>query len=297
MNNKFKEISIEINKIEEDEFHRTSAVLAINKEKWMTSHDVVNIVRKKLHTRKVGHAGALDPFATGVLIILVGGYTKLSNDFLESDKEYRCRILLGISSTTQDIEGSILEIKNADFLKENMKETVMNDLVNKALKEFGNGYDQRVPVFSSVKVDGKKFRVLARKYASHKVDKDGIVKFCNLEGDEKFNLKLPKRHIEIKKLELLEIKTIIADDLPVDFSIKIQNKLKKSGNKFDKFVSIELVIGCSKGTYIRQFAEDLGEKLKLPAMLLELERTKSGNISISDCMQVEEIPEIILPSF
>lgn len=146
-----------LNQIETDEFNRTSAILAINNPKDLTSHDIVNEVRRKLRTRKVGHAGALDPFATGVLIILVGKHTKHSDFFLNAGKEYRCKVLFGVSTSTQDPEGKVIKIVDKDIEVEGVKVQLESKI-----EKFKFGYMQRVPVFSSVKVNGQKLRQIAR---------------------------------------------------------------------------------------------------------------------------------------
>ncbi|MBN1915609.1 tRNA pseudouridine(55) synthase TruB [Candidatus Dojkabacteria bacterium] len=258
-----------LNKIEIDEFNRVNVVLAINKRKGITSHDLVDEVRQKLNTRKVGHAGALDPFATGVMLILVGKFTRLSNELVSSEKEYKARILFGISTNTQDSEGEITQRKDIQVTERE---------VIKALKSFEGGYEQYVPVFSSVKIDGNKLRKMARRALSFTIEENKgqkSVVFKMAEGDIEVNL--PKKKVEIKKLEL-----------------KSFGKQKLSGYEFaknltDEYLYCEINAAVSKGTYMRQFAEDLGEKLEIPGMLLELERRRVGEIGLSDCISLEKL--------
>lgn len=258
-----------LNKIEIDEFNRVNAVLALNKREGITSHDLVDKVRKKLNTRKVGHAGALDPFATGVMLILVGKFTKLSEKLISSEKEYKARILFGISTKTQDPEGEIKEKKNVE---------ITEDDVLGALKSFEGGYEQYVPVFSSVKVDGKKLRKMARKakdfYVEEKAGQRNVV-FEMIS--ENLIVNLPKRKVLMK-----------------DINLKGFGKLKLSDYEFakdlkDEYTYCDISVTVSKGTYIRQFAEDLGEKLHIPAMLLELERTKVGDVELKDCIDLDAL--------
>ncbi len=254
--NKFKN---EINKVEVDEFGRVNALLVLNKREGITSHDLVDEVRKKLGTRRVGHAGALDPFATGLMLILVGKYTKLSDELMNHDKEYTARILFGVSTTTQDPEGEVTEKKEAILNKEQILE---------ALKKFDGGYEQYVPVFSSVKVNGEKLRKLARKAKSFKIHEGEIKKVLFEMNDKTIEVEIPKKAVVIENIELIETGKH-EDHMYADVSMKV-----------------------SKGTYVRQFAEDLGRELNLPAMLLNLERTKIGELSLQDATDLDALPSL-----
>ena len=139
------------NQIVRDDFGRPSGILAIDKPVGMTSHDVVDVVRSALGTRQVGHAGALDPFATGVLVIIVGKATKLSNDLMSKTKSYAAQILLGVATDSQDPEGKIMDVS---------QQTVSMKALRSVIETMSKGYDQFVPVYSSVKVDGQKLRKL-----------------------------------------------------------------------------------------------------------------------------------------
>ena len=151
-------------------------LILINKQKGFTSHDVVNVIRKKLNTKKVGHTGTLDPNATGVLPILVGKATKISKYLMEHDKTYIVTIKLGEKTDTGDSEGQVIEEKSipADLKKED---------INNALQNFFGKQKQVPPMYSAIKVNGKKLYEYAR------------------EGKE---VKLEAREIEIYKIELLE---------------------------------------------------------------------------------------------
>ncbi len=263
------EIKSLLNKISKDELGRVQAVLAINKPAGMTSHDVVNIIRKKLGTRKVGHAGALDPFATGLLFILVGRYTKLSDKLILAKKEYIGRFIFGLATETQDTEGKIMELKSVKISKKDIED---------ALKSFQNGYEQYVSIFSSVKVGGKKLREVARKAKSFSTKEEEGKKIAVFEmNDKTVEIEVPRKHIDIHNIELIEVKNITSDDL--DFRVDEKKDL----------VYADIKMEVSKGTYIRQFAEDLGEKLGVPAMLASLTRTKIEDISLDDAKNVDEI--------
>ncbi len=131
-----------------------NGVLIINKPKGITSHDVVSRVRRILHTRKVGHAGTLDPIATGVLVVLVGKATKLSDILLSEKKRYVAKFALGITTDTYDITGEVLSRNEVDFDEEKLRQTV---------DSFKGEQQQLPPMYSAVKADGKKLYEYARK--------------------------------------------------------------------------------------------------------------------------------------
>jgi len=150
-------------------------IIVINKPKGITSREVVNKVCKLLNTKKVGHTGTLDPIATGVLVLCVGKATKLVETLTSNDKEYVATVKLGILTDTLDTDGTIIEKKQASLDK--------NELEN-VLKSFIGMYNQEVPIYSAVKINGKKLYEYAR---------------------EKKEVMLPKRMVEIKDIKLLEL--------------------------------------------------------------------------------------------
>lgn len=152
-----------------------NGVLVVNKEADMTSRDVVNELVKIFNTKKIGHTGTLDPLATGVLVCTIGKYTKLTELLTSTYKEYVALMKLGITTDTYDIEGKILKETKVNLTEEEIKKVINN---------FKGEYDQTVPIYSSVKVKGKKLYEYAR------------------EGIE---VELPKRKVDIKELEILSI--------------------------------------------------------------------------------------------
>jgi tRNA pseudouridine55 synthase len=245
-------MEFEVNNIKTDEFGRPHGILILNKPVGITSHDLVDETRRKYKTRKVGHAGTLDPFASGKMIVLLGKATKLSDSFLGLDKEYVADIAFGISTRTGDVEG---ELKIA-FPKE---------------------YVQYVPVFSSVKIKGRKLRELARSSDSFEIadNEEGkkTVKF--LKNDVAvFEAELPFKLVKLYEMELLEIGLKDLDIYRNEVSKKLLDLLNEE--QITKLLVARIRVKCSKGTYIRQLAEDIGEKLHLPAFLLSLERTAIG---------------------
>ena len=151
-----------------------NGILIIDKPKGITSRDVVNKVIKVFNTKKVGHTGTLDPIATGVLVVCVGSATKLVSELTSNDKEYIASVTLGIETDSIDTEGNIL--KNIECIK--TKEEIIN-----VLNSFKGCYDQEVPIYSAVKINGKKLYEYAR---------------------ENIEVKLPKREVEISNIELID---------------------------------------------------------------------------------------------
>ncbi len=128
-------------------------VINIYKEKGFTSHDVVAVVRKTINQKKVGHTGTLDPDAEGVLPICLGKGTKLADYIMADKKGYRAEVTLGVTTTTEDSSGEVLEVKPFDFNEEKIKEVVYS---------FIGEYEQVPPMYSAIKVNGKKLYELAR---------------------------------------------------------------------------------------------------------------------------------------
>lgn len=272
------EVSNEItNKISKDQFKRISSVLLMNKPTSVTSHDIVDDVRKVLRTRKVGHAGALDPFASGLLIVLVGKYTKYTEAFINLEKSYRAEVILGVKTDTQDPEGALLASEDMeDDLVESLKDP--GYVAEKLRERFEPSYEQLVPIYSSVKVNGYKLRKIARSATEITQLDDNVVEF--IVNGESIKIELPKRKVSISDIKILSVKEI--DEVNLD-----SQKEKVKG----KFFSIELEVTVSKGTYIRQFAEDLGEIFGHSAYLKSLERLTVSGFSLESCLSVSELYE------
>ncbi|MGE9295913.1 MAG: tRNA pseudouridine(55) synthase TruB [Puniceicoccales bacterium] len=210
-------------------------VLLIDKPQGCTSHDVVDRVRRKLKMKKVGHAGTLDPNATGLLIILVGKATKVSQYLMSLDKEYEGTMKLGEITNTYDSEGEIMETRDVPAL--------YVEGVNAVFTEFMGDQYQTPPMFSAKKIDGVPLYKLARK------------------GKE---IEREPRFIRISRLDLMELESPLL--------------------KFD--------VACSKGTYIRTLAHDIGEKLGCGAHLEALRRTVSGSFKIAQCTPLDKFEEL-----
>ena len=152
------------------------ALLVVNKPQGLTSRDVVNKLNHIFSTKKIGHTGTLDPNATGVLVCLIGKYTKLVESITSYDKEYIAEIKLGIKTNTDDITGNIIYEENSN---------VTLDEIKRVLSTFPASYNQQVPIYSAVKINGKKLYEYAR---------------------ENIDITLPKRKVNIYSLELLSFK-------------------------------------------------------------------------------------------
>ncbi|HTL66067.1 MAG TPA: tRNA pseudouridine(55) synthase TruB [Lacunisphaera sp.] len=213
-------------------------VLLVDKPPGLTSHDVVHRLRRKLAMKKIGHAGTLDPMATGVLVMLIGKATRISQYLMSVDKAYEGEITLGVVTDSQDAEGEVMETRPVPPLSEAEVRTVMQTFL-------GDQY-QTPPMHSAIKIDGVKLYQLARK------------------GEE---VEREPRFIRIAAFELL------AFALP-----KLTFRLE-----------------CTKGTYVRTIAHDLGHKLGCGAHLSALRRTGSGQFQVSQCLPLDEIEKLSLP--
>lgn len=157
-------------------------ILIINKPKGFTSQDAVSKVKKILNIKKAGHTGTLDPLATGVLPVLLGNYTKLSKYLIEHDKTYIAKVKLGQKSDTGDSEGNIIETQDVDL------KNISEENVNNALKSFLGKQKQIPPMYSAIKVDGKKLYEYAREGKKVEVEPRDIeiydIKLLNINESE-----------------------------------------------------------------------------------------------------------------
>ena len=152
-----------------------NGILVVNKPNGITSRDVVNELCKILDTKKIGHTGTLDPIAQGALVLCIGKATKLVEIITSNDKEYVAEVKLGVLTDTLDLDGNVIEERKITLNKNELKDT-LNSFVGK--------YNQEVPIYSAVKINGKKLYEYAR------------------NNEE---VTLPKREVEIKKIKLLEL--------------------------------------------------------------------------------------------
>lgn len=209
--------------------------LNIYKPTGMTSHDVVAILRKISKIKQIGHTGTLDPFAQGVLPIAIGKATRLI-EFLDDDKEYLAEVSFGKSTDTYDCEGAVIS---------ELPSEITAPQLNEALKKFKGEILQTPPIYSAIKVQGKKLYEYARK------------------GEE---VKIEPRKVFIEKIELKNFD---------------ENNQKA-----------EILIKCSKGTYIRSIAHDLGQDLCCGAHLSKLIRTQAGSFKVEEAIALDKIKTI-----
>ena len=205
--------------------------LLLDKEKGISSNQLVQKVKRSLSLKKVGHLGTLDPMATGLMILAINRATKFSSYFLESDKSYDASIQLGSSTDTDDAMGNI--ISSSDIIP-NEKD------INKSLASFIGQSMQTAPFFSALKHKGKPLYKYAR------------------EGE--FISKPPR------EINIFSIKNIICEHNECSF-----------------------IVHCSKGTYIRSIARDLGDKLNSGGHLSALRRLSQGTFNIKNAMTIENI--------
>lgn len=211
-------------------------LLLVDKEKGRTAFYLVKILRKISGIQKIGHAGILDPFATGVMVMLVGRpYTRISDTFLNNDKEYVATIKFGEATDTFDCDGTLMQ--TSDKIP-----TIAE--IESVVAEFQGSIMQVPPMFSAKKVGGQKLYLLARK-----------------------GIEIERRPVQI------EVKTTI-----LDYS----------------YPELKIQVSCSKGTYIRSIASEIGKKLGCFGHLIALQRTRSGSFHLKDCIDAKSLSE---PSF
>lgn len=169
-----------------------NGIIVINKEEGMTSRDVVNIVSKKLNTRKIGHTGTLDPMAKGVLVLAVNKALKIVEEITSLDKEYIAEVILGIKTDTLDITGNILEKTIPRKITREEIENILNSFVGK--------YTMEVPIYSAIKVNGKKLYEYAR----------------NNE-----NVKLPIKEVFINEIKLIDDIEYLEDTIKFKFKCNV----------------------------------------------------------------------------
>jgi len=206
-------------------------IVLIDKPAGKTSFYLVHVLRKILGVKKIGHAGTLDPFATGVMVMLVGRkYTQKSGQFSAQGKSYQATIRLGIETDSYDCDGQI--VSESDLIPSE------EDLIQ-AIAQFQGKVEQIPPMYSAKKVNGKKLYELAR------------------------NGEVIERKPAVVDLET----TLLSYNYP----------------------EVELIVHCSKGTYLRSIAHDLGKILGCGAHLSRLTRIRSGDFKLEDCVKLENL--------
>lgn len=269
-------------------------VLPVNKPYRWTSADVIRKLkfaafrhfRKK--NLKVGHAGTLDPLATGVLLVCLGPACKRAQTLQDHDKEYIAGIRFGATTPSYDLEKDV--DRRFPF------EHITADAVREALKGFIGPQEQIAPLFSAKSIDGVRAYEMARKlYRSGRTD----------ELDATALETLHRSRITISELELIEYipagdvfsyakKMADATEIPCS-SLKntASNRINVADTSALGLPEAIIRIACSKGTYIRAFARDLGEALGSGAHLGSLVRSRSGDYSLEDCLSMEQALDLL----
>ena len=212
------------------EYGPFDGVLLIDKPAGPTSHDVVNTIRRTFRIDKVGHGGTLDPAATGLLVILLGRGTKLSDHIMGADKVYDGEIRLGTVTDSQDMDG--------ETIAENPFSEITREQVEEAMGKMCGDIFQTPPMVSAVKIDGVPLYKLARK------------------GQE---VERKARLVHIYRFQMSEWNPPL----------------------------VAVNVACTKGTYIRTLAHDLGQSLGCGACLQSLRRVASGNFNVADAIGFE----------
>ena len=244
--------------------------LAFNKPYRWTSFNLVAKVRGELSRSlgvkkvKVGHAGTLDPLATGVILVCVGKATKQIETLQAGTKEYIAEIKLGATTPSFDME----TCEDAQYPTDH----ITQEVVNSTLKQFIGEIQQIPPTYSAVKVDGRR----AFKYAR--------------SGAE---VELKPKTLVIDDIELLEYGWKEAAGENTDLSDKKERIKYQTDNLTGRYLHVSVRIVCSKGTYIRALARDIGQAMHTGAYLTGLVRTRIGEYSLEDCMEVDSIGDWI----
>lgn len=258
-----------------------NGILIVNKPAGCTSHDVVKNV-KKIFNEKVGHTGTLDPMATGVLPLLIGKGTLCSKYLINHDKTYRVVLELGKKTDTADREGNVIEEVEVqrggkEFTGNKAEGTFVlprqenmdTENVKAVLASFVGKQMQTPPMYSAIKVKGKKLYEYARK---------GI------------QVEVKPREIEIYKIELLGIHNASTKKGNSQSADAQKYKVNFQGDDAQNHgVQIEFKVDCSKGTYIRSLCEDIAKKLGTVGFMAELERLRVGEFDIKNAVEIKDI--------
>ncbi len=224
-----------------------NGILIVNKSEGFTSRDVVNKLSKIFNTKKIGHTGTLDPIAKGVLVVVIGKYTKLCEDLTQTFKEYIATFKLGILTDTLDITGEILDEKDV---------TVTEEEIRNVIASYKCVYDQEVPIYSSVKINGRKLYEYAR------------------NGE---NVVLPKRKVDIKNIEVIDInKDIVKIKCLVSKGTYIRSLIRDIGSLLNTFATMTDLIRIKQGIF------DIRDSYTL-------EDIENGNYKLIDIEDVMDI--------
>jgi tRNA pseudouridine55 synthase len=213
-----------------------NGLLVLNKPSGITSRQVVDRAERRFPGAKIGHAGTLDPLATGVLVLCLGDAARLIEYIQDLDKTYAATIRLGAWSDTDDSDGAVQEV-NGVIVPERSR-------IIETLDSFVGEIEQTPPAYSAARVDGRRAHDLARRGR---------------------NVRLQPRRVRIDRIELISY----------------------------AFPTLELLVECGKGTYIRSLARSLGERLGCGALVASLDRTRVGPFQAADAIHLTDDIEVI----
>lgn len=231
----------------------TSGILLVDKPAGITSHDAVSRTRKRAGTKKVGHAGTLDPMATGLLVLGINSSTRLLTYVVGLDKEYLATIRLGASTVTDDREGDRLEQASTDDIDAITPEAIVAEIAKLT------GDIEQVPsTVSAIKVDGKRAYALVR------------------AGE---TVELRSRAVTVSAFELLATRRV-AGETATETTAMDTTATDSAANP--TYLDLDVRVVCSSGTYIRALARDLGAALGVGGHLTALRRTRIGPFRVED---------------
>ena len=256
-------------------------ILIIDKPEGLTSHDVVARLRRVLKTKKIGHTGTLDPFATGVLVMLVGKATRLAQFLDKDEKEYEALVRFGFETDTGDRTGASCESRVVS------SESVSIEDIEKVLPGFRGEISQVPPMYSAKKIEGKKLYELARK--GIEVEREAVA-------------------VTISKLEVFENEGKDASKGRTTPALPRYPSFDQGGEPGEvnsplatrdpglPVWDLGLRVACTAGTYIRTLAEDIGREAGSAAHLAELRRTRAGKFDLSRAVTLEQLETLENPS-
>jgi tRNA pseudouridine55 synthase len=240
----------------------TSGILLVDKRPGITSHDAVAITRRAAGTRKVGHAGTLDPMATGLLVLGLNSATRLLTYVVGLDKEYLATIRLGVATTTDDREGEPLERADAALVREVTPERVAAGIA------LLTGAIEQVPSsVSAIKVDGQ--RAYARARAGETVE-------------------LKPRPVTVSVFEVLADRLVVEAE-EREGEERAEEREGEEHASAAAFLDLDVRVVCSSGTYIRALARDLGSFLGTGGHLTALRRTRIGPFDVTDAASLDDL--------
>jgi tRNA pseudouridine55 synthase len=228
-----------------------NGILLIDKPAGITSHTVVSKLRRKLGTKKIGHAGTLDPTATGLMVLCIGYATKISSYVTDLDKAYQCRFELGKVTTTYDIEGEVVSEKNASHVSQ-------ADLL-KAFEKFKGDIAQKPPIYSAIKINGRKLYQYAR---------------SNTE------VEIPTRNVSIRSLKLLSYENPFAVlEMECSKGTYVRSLVHDVGQELGVGASVEKIHRIMSSPFTIDHAVSLDVILKM-----DLEEIQQRMISVKDAL-------------